>query len=103
MADVAIKVAKRRREPVTFTLEGKDREYSFKPPKQASMVLPMMDAEDDLTAAKEAFAWLDRGLSEDDRAHIKARLDDEEDDLDFPSIEDTVTSLVEYLSARPTT
>lgn len=103
MADLSFKVPKRNREPITFDLEGSKHEYSFVPDKQASMVLPMLDAESDLDAAKSAFQWLDRGLSEADRAHISNRLKDPEDDLDIDTVEEVVTALVEEAAGRPTT
>lgn len=103
MSDVSFKTAKKRRGPVTFDLEGDSHEYTFKPPKTAAMVLPMLDAEDDLEAAKAAFAWLDKGMSEEDRAHLTARLYNEDDDLDIEDLEDVVAGLVEKVSGRPTT
>lgn len=103
MADLSFKVAKRRKDAVTFDLEGSTRTYSFTPPKQADMVLPMLDADNDLDAAKAAFAWLDNGLSEEDREHISSRLKDPDDDLDIGTIEEVVSDLVEFVSGRPTT
>ena len=102
MSDISFKVAKRRKEVITFDLEGSDHQYEFTPPKQADMVLPMLDADSDLMAAKAAFEWLDNGLSEADQKHISDRLKDKEDDLDIDTIEEIVTSLVEHVSGRPT-
>lgn len=103
-ADLSFEVAPRRKKPITFDLGGDAHKYRFTPPKQAGMIMPMLTAENDLEAARSAFEWLDRGLSEDDRARIKARLEDEDDDLDFDTIEEVVTKLVERLSGeRPTT
>lgn len=103
MSDLSFKVATRRTDPVTFEFEGEDHEYSFTPPKQASMVLPMLGADSDMEAAKAAFEWLDNGLSESDRERVTARLKDPNDSLDIPNIEEVVTGLVEFVSARPTT
>lgn len=103
MADLSFKVAKRRTDAITFDLEGDKHEYSFVPPKQADMVLPMLDAENDLMAAKAAFEWLDNGMSEEDRAHLAARLRDPKDDLDIDTVEEVVTALVEKTGGRPTT
>ena len=102
MSDLSFKVATRRTDPVTFDLEGSERKYSYTPQKQAAMVLPMLGADDDMEAAKAAFAWLEDGLSADDAAHILGRLKDPKDDLDFDAIEDIVTGLVEFIAARPT-
>jgi hypothetical protein len=103
MADLSFKVATRRVEPVTFDLSPDPHEYSFVPPKQADMVLPMLGAESDLVAAKAAFEWLDNGLSEEDQDRISKRLKDPKDDLDIDTIEEVVTALVEQVSGRPTT
>lgn len=101
--DLSFDVAPRRKAVVTFTLGGQPHIYKFKPPKQAAMITPMMTAASDLDAAKAAFQWLDRGLSEADRKRISDRLKDEEDDLDIDTIEEVVTTLVERGSGRPTT
>jgi len=103
MTDLSFKVGKRNTDPITFDLEGRDHTYTFVPPKQAVMVLPMLDADSELVAAKAAFEWLDLGMSEEDREHLLARLKDAQDDLDFPHVEEVVTALVERTSARPTT
>ena len=103
MADLSFKVAARRVDPITFDLGGDDHEYSFVPPKQADMVIPMLGADSDLVAAKAAFEWLDSGLSTEDQDRISARLKDPKDDLDIDTIEEVVTKLVEQVSARPTT
>jgi hypothetical protein len=102
VADISFKVAARSRKPITFDLGG-GHEYTFTPPKQAEMVLPMLDADNDLEAARAAFEWLDKGMSEEDRAHLSARLRDPEDDLDIDVLEDVVSALVEQTGGRPTT
>jgi hypothetical protein len=104
MAELSFKVGRRSKEPITFDIEGNDHEYTFTPPKQAEMVLPMMqNAENELKAAKAAFEWLDMGMSDEDIAHMEARLRDSKDDFDIPHLEDVVSGLVEAVGARPTT
>jgi hypothetical protein len=107
VTDLSFKARKRNTKPVTFDLgeapDGDTREYSFQAPKTAALVLPMLDAEDDMGAAKSAMEWLDQGLSQEDLAHIVARLKDPEDDLDFEVIEDLIAGIVEKVSGRPTT
>lgn len=103
VSDLSIKVAKRRRKPITFDLEGSDHQYTYTPQKQANMVLPMLESEDDLEAAKAGFDWLGRGLSKEDMDHLVARLKDEEDDLDFDVLEDLIEGLVEKTGGNPTT
>jgi hypothetical protein len=103
MADLSFKVAPRRKDVITFDLEGDDRVYSFTPPKQAQMVVPVMSADNDMDAAKAAFGWLDLGLSKEDQDHITGRLMDPDDDLDIDVLEEIVTGLIERVSGRPTT
>jgi hypothetical protein len=104
VSDLAFKVAKRRVEPITFTIEGEDHEYAFTPPKRAALMMPVMEnAENALVASKEAFAWLDKGLSKEDADRIAARLRDPEDDFDIDGLEAIMVGLVEAISARPTT
>ena len=104
MSDLSFKVAKRRAKPITFDIEGEDHEYSFTPPKTAEMVLPMMEqADNQLASAREAFAWLDKGLSKADAERIEARLRDPKDDFDIAQLEEIVVGLVELIGARPTT
>src|SRR5687767_5682719 len=104
MAELSFKVGHRSKEPITFDIEGSDHEYTFTPPKQAEMILPMMqNAENELMAAKAAFGWLDKGMSQEDIARMEARLKDPEDDFDIPHLEDIVAGLVEAVGARPTT
>jgi len=104
VSDLSIKVKKRNKAVITFDIEGSDHQYAFTPPKQAEMVLPMLDSDSDLEAAKAAFEWLDNGMSEDDRKHLSDRLRDKDDDLDIDAVEDIVTALVEKAGGdRPTT
>jgi hypothetical protein len=103
MADLAFKVAARRRDPITFTLEGDEHEFVFTPPKQAAMVMPVMQSSSDIDAARAAFGWLDKGLSQEDQDRITKRLMDPEDDLDIDAVETIVEGLIEAVSGRPTT
>jgi hypothetical protein len=104
MAELSFKVGHRSKAPITFDLEGDSHEYTFTPPKQAEMVLPMMEnAENELLAAKAAFEWLDKGMSDEDIAHMERRLRDPKDNFDIPDLEEVVTGLVEAVGARPTT
>lgn len=106
MSDLSFKVAKRRRKPITFDLEGDDYEYSFSPPKQAGVFMPLFEGEDEIDeiqTSRAVFAWLDKGLSEEDRKHIEDRLRDEDDDLDFDTLGDVVKALMEKASGRPPT
>jgi hypothetical protein len=103
VSDLSFKASKKDRSPLTFDIEGDKRQYTFKPPKTAAMVMPMLDSDDDLDAARAYFAWLDKGLDEEDRAHLLDRLNDDTDDLDFDDLEVIVEGIVEAVSGRPTT
>lgn len=103
MSDLSFKVGTRNKAPITFDIEGSDHQYTFVPPKQAEMVLPMLDnADNELVAAKAAFEWLDKGMSQEDIAHMESRLRDPQDNFDIPHLEEIVTGLVERVGARPT-
>jgi len=104
MAELSFKVGRRDKSPITFDIEGSDHEYTFVPPKQAEMILPMMgNADNELLAAKAAFDWLDQGMEQADIKHMEKRLRDPQDDFDIPHLEEIVTGLVEAVGARPTT
>lgn len=105
MADLEFQVAKRRHEPITFTL-GDDYEYTFHAPKSAVMLMPLFDSEggSDLDITRSTFDWLGQGLSEEDSDKIKDRLRDAEDDLDIDLLAEVVQKLSEKVSSgRPTT
>ena len=103
-ADLAFAVAARRREPITFTLGDDKHVYSFDPPKNAVLVLPVLNAPtgDGIEQTRAALAWLDTGLSKKDQDRLEARLRDPEDDLDFDILGKIVEGLMEKLSGRPT-
>lgn len=109
MSDLSFKVAKRGDiQPITFDLEGDEHVYTFQPPKQAVMFMPVLapDADDEMLGinlTKSSFQWLDAGLSKSDSDRIEARLRNPEDDLDFDTLGEVVKGLVEHVGARPTT
>jgi hypothetical protein len=103
-ADLSFKIATRRREPITFTLGDDDHIYSFDPPKQSVLVLPVLATESDnnIEHTRAVLAWLDAGLSKEDQECLEARLRDPEDDLDFDMLGPIVEGLMEKVSGRPT-
>jgi hypothetical protein len=112
--DLEFTVAKRRAEPITFTLgvepgqkatEQSDHIYSFTPPKSAVMMMPVIDNEDtgDLAMTRATFNWLEVGLSTEDSERILARLRDPADDLDVDTLAKVISGLSERASARPST
>jgi len=78
--------------------------YTFNPPKQAVMVLPVLAAKNDdgIEQTRAALEWLDEGLTPEDRTHLEDRLRDAEDDLDFDVLGDVVEGLMEKIAGRPT-
>lgn len=119
MADLEFDVAKRRSEPITFTIGKSDHEYVFNPPKSAVMMLPIIEPgapEEDgkqtkkesheeakLALTKATFDWLGEGLSKEDHELLVSRLKDPKDDLDVPTLSNIVKGLSERIAARPTT
>ena len=94
--------AKRRVQPITFTLDG--REFSFTPPKSAVMVLPVLDkSANDADMVRATFDWLGAGLPEEDVQYLMDRLKDPEDDLDIDQIGEVIEALGEEIAGRPTT
>lgn len=96
--------AKRRREPITFTLD--DEEYEFIPGKQASIALaaiePGSKEDQQLGVFRETFDWLGNGLNDDQRQHLIDRLTDPEDDLDIDQLGDIISKLQDQVAGRPT-
>lgn len=132
MADLEFDVAVRRADPITFRLGGKnfllkpaleakdskseavpekrgkdDHEYTFIPPKNAVMLMPVLDAQDGsndgLEMTKSTFNWLGTGLSMEDRERVIGRLRDPGDDLDVDTLSEVVEKLSERVAGRPTT
>lgn len=114
MADLEFTVAKRRVEPITFTLgvepgqkatEESDHVYTFTPPKNAVMMMPVFDNEaaTDLGMTRATFDWLSEGLSEEDSDRIMARLRNKDDDLDIDTVAKVISGLAERVAARPPT
>lgn len=133
MSDFEFSVAKRRTTPITFKLGGDSllepafspeegdserqphpavygpdpHEYVFTPPKNAVMMLPVIDPGEkemnDLGMTKATFDWLGSGLAPSDNDRIIARLRDPNDDLDVEHLADVIQALTEKVAARPST
>ena len=115
MADLEFQIAERRTEPITFTLGGDPYVYTFTPPKQAVMMMPVLmhesgqnggaasDASVGLGLTRSTFDWLGQGLNEADNDYLLARLKNPEDSLDVPTLTEVVEKLSEQVGARPTT
>lgn len=115
MTDLQFTVAKRRSEAITFTLgveagekvtKEAEHVYTFTPPKTARMMMPVLDADDEVSElgmTKATFDWLGDGLSEQDMERIKKRLRDPKDDLDIDTLGTVIQGLSEKVNARPST
>lgn len=93
--------AAKARTAITFELDGD--EFTFTPPKQASMILPMLDGEDDLAVVRAGLHWLGDGLDEKQNEYLMNRLKDPKDDFDLPDLQPVIEWLIEEAAGeRPT-
>lgn len=92
------------REPVPVTLVG--MEYSIKPPKAAlalKLAVRAKAAENDPGSMMEAVdQWIAIAFGKVGSKKIQARLESDEDDLDFPHIMQLMEALVEQTTGNPT-
>lgn len=77
---------KRRDEPITFKLDGK--EYGFRPPKRAVMLMPAYTGGSDITYITAQFNWLEKGLNAYDWSVLS-----QEDKRTAHGIEDPATMI----------
>lgn len=100
----AFTTAKRSTKPIYFDLD--DVNYSYKPQKLASMVMPVLDADDgdeEIEAMRAQLNWLFKGLSDKQGKIIKDRLISVDDDLDYDQLTEIITWLQEEVTGTPTT
>lgn len=102
-APLSFTSAKRAREKITFDLDGV--EYTFTPPKDSIMVMPILgDGDTETGAMRGLFDWLGAGLPKDQEERLIGRLRDPEDDLDIDTLTEIIKGLQEAVSGgRPTT
>lgn len=92
--------AKKRRDPLDFTLDGET--YHFTPTKTAGVVLALADG-DNTEVMKQTFDWLSHGLPDDEAQRLIDRLNDPDDDLDVDDLGTIISGLQEEIAGRPTT
>lgn len=93
--------AKRRNTAIKFTLDGET--YSFTPPKQAALILDVLDgADSEVEQARALYDWLGEGLGEEKADALVARLRDPADDLDWPQLLEIAQWLQGEVTGRPT-
>lgn len=86
-----------------------DHLYTFNPPKNAVMLMPILEVDASgsgntgVDMTKATFDWLGQGLSTEDRERVIARLRDSGDDLDVDGLSDVVQGLSAKVAGRPTT
>jgi hypothetical protein len=86
-----------------------DHLYTFNPPKNAVMLMPILEVDASgsgntgVDMTKATFDWLGQGLSTEDRERVIARLRDPGDDLDVDGLSDVVQGLSAKVAGRPTT
>lgn len=93
--------AKRRHEPIKFTLDGE--KFEFTAPKQAKLQMPLL--EDEKKAELEVLLdWFSEGLPEKQVERLWERLNAPrgEDDFDVPDLVSVAKGLVEAASGNPT-
>ncbi len=100
------KTAKKRaadkQKPVTFTWDGE--EYTFTPPKAASLALMALgDDENEMEKIKAIFDWLGNKMPQKQQDRLLSRLRDPEDPADLEDLMELFKALVEEVYARPTT
>lgn len=101
---LAYATAKRKDKPIEFSIDGED--YTFTPPKTASMVMPVIEQDDadgmEIMAVKVQFDWLEQGLPEDQAQRLKDRLKDPKDDFDTKDAEKILEWIMKQVNGRPT-
>lgn len=100
----AFTTAKRKNKPIYFELDGES--FSYKPEKMASMVMPVLDADEgdeEIEAMRAQLNWLFNGLSDKQAETIKSRLLSKTDDLDYDGVTEIIEYLQEEVTGTPTT
>lgn len=91
--------AAKARTAVEFELD--EVKFTFTPPKQAAMIMPILENGTNEYAVIEAgLNWFRDGLPEDQHAIIVARLKDPKDDFDLEDFQDIIEWLVGQVSGE---
>lgn len=108
----------RARKTIEFdipTADGESEMYHFDPPKIAGAMMPVLDpgavqGDDDdedgaggrVSMTQATWAWLRKGLPEEEYARLMSRMQDEDEDLDVPDVAQVVRWLMGQVTGRPT-
>lgn len=89
------KTSAKARTAIPFELD--EVKYTFRPPKSAAMVMPLLEGEglNDTSVVRAGLDWLREGLEDEQYAALVNRLKDPKDDFDLPDLEDIIEYLVE--------
>lgn len=88
------KTAAKARTAIEFELD--EVKYTFRPPKSAAMVMPLLEGgADDMSVVRAGLDWLREGLDDDQYTTIANRLKDPKDDFDLAEFEEIIDFLVE--------
>lgn len=96
----------RDRKVIAFELDG--RTFQFTAPKESATLIAMLgavgssDGQVQAQAARQMLNWFDDGLTEDDMNHIRARLEDNDDDLELADLVEITNDLLAEAMDRPT-
>lgn len=90
--------AAKARTAIEFELD--EVKFKFTPPKEAAMIMPILEGGgDEMAIVRAGLDWLKAGLHEDQYAIIVARLKDSEDDYDLSDFQDLIEYLIEAKAA----
>ena len=89
--------AAKARTAIEFELD--EVKFTFTPPKQAAMIMPVLEGSGgDVAMVKAGLDWLRDGLADDQYAVITSRLKDPKDDFDLEDFEAIIEWLVEQVA-----
>lgn len=95
---------KRKKDVIEFKIDGDD--YHFTPPKNAKMVLPVLKGkvtDAGLASVQAQFNWVNDGLPKKERERLLKKLNDDNDDFDWPDLEKISDWLMKQVNkGRPT-
>lgn len=95
------KTPKKTKQTVEVDIDG--RTVKFTKPKDAVLVLPMIDGGDANAQVKALFDWVGQGLNKKDEAWLESRLRDPSDDFDLSDLNAIVELITGELSSVPPT
>jgi hypothetical protein len=72
--------------------------FKFTPPKQAAMIMPILDGgNDEMAVVRAGLGWLEEGLADEQYGVIVQRLKDPKDDYDLDDFQELIEWLIEQV------